>query len=131
MTKNVFYGVMLDILILHKNIKEELKKLIEELLVILIMRELSFLCKKKILARLKYEIIFVLTYLVMRMSWFIRFLFLNKNLKTQWIYYYYMKKINRIMCTSKILTHLCFIKQKIKIRNGFAKVVYNALVMKR
>ena len=28
------------------------------------------------------------------------------------------------MCTSKILTHLCFTKQKIKIKNGFVKVVY-------
>ena len=35
------------------------------------------------------------------------------------------------MCTSKILTHLCFIKRKIKIKNGFVKVVYNALVVKR
>ena len=30
--------------------------------------ELSFLCKRKILARLKYKIIFVLTCLAMRMS---------------------------------------------------------------
>ena len=45
-----------------------IKKLIEELLVILIMKELNFLCKRKILTRSKYKIIFVLTYLVMRMS---------------------------------------------------------------
>ena len=108
-----------------------IKKLIEDLPVILTMKELSFLCRKKILARLKYKIIFVLTCLVMKMSWFIRLLFLSKNLKIQWIYYYYMKTVNRIMCTSKILTHLCFIKQKIKIKNGFVKVVYNALVVKR
>ena len=38
--------------------------------------------------------------------------------------------INLIMCTLKILTHLCFIKQKIKIKNGFVEVVYNALVVK-
>ena len=38
--------------------------------------------------------------------------------------------INHIMCTSKILTHLCFIKQKTKTKNGFEKVVYNALVVK-
>ena len=38
--------------------------------------------------------------------------------------------INHIMCTLKILTHLCFIKQKIKIKNGFVKVVYSALVVK-
>ena len=33
------------------------------------------------------------------------------------------------MSTLKILTHLYFIKQKIKIKNGFAEVVYNALVV--
>ena len=36
--------------------------------------------------------------------------------------------INHIMCTSKILTNLCFTKQKIKIKNGFARVVYSVLV---
>ena len=51
--KNVFYGVMLDILILLKNIQEEFKKLTKKLPRNLIMVELSFLCKKKILARLK------------------------------------------------------------------------------
>ena len=39
MTKNVSYGVILDILILHKNIQEELKKMIKALLVILTMIE--------------------------------------------------------------------------------------------
>ena len=33
-----------------------------------------------------------------------------------------------IMCTSKILTDLCFTKQKIKTKNTFAKLVYDALV---
>ena len=130
MTKNAFYGVMLDMLILHKNIQEELKKLIEDLLVILIMMGLSFLCKKKILARLRYKIIFVLTGLVRKMSWSFRFLFLSKKLKILWIYYFYLRTINDIMCTSKILTHLYFIKRKIKLKNGFVKVVYNVLVVK-
>ena len=35
-----------------------------------------------------------------------------------------------VMCTLKIFTHLCFTKQKIKIKNGFVKVVYSILVMK-
>ena len=65
-----FYGVMLGILILQKNIQKELEKLIKNLLsilliqkklqkkiksllVTLIMMELSFPCKKKILARLR------------------------------------------------------------------------------
>ena len=68
--RSFFYGVMLGILILQKNIQKELKKLIKNLLsilliqkklekkiksllVILIMMELSFLCKKKILTRLR------------------------------------------------------------------------------
>ena len=51
--KNAFYGVMLDILILLKNIKKELKKLTKKLLKNLIMMELSFQYKKKILTRLK------------------------------------------------------------------------------
>ena len=33
--------------------------------------------------------------------------------------------INLITCTLKILTHLCFIKQKIKIKRGSVKVVYS------
>ena len=48
-----FYGVMLGILILQKNIQKELKKLTKKLLKNLIMMELSFPCKKKILTRLK------------------------------------------------------------------------------
>ena len=48
-----FYGFMLDLLILQKNIQEELKKSTKELLKNLIMMELSFLRKKKILAKLK------------------------------------------------------------------------------
>ena len=34
------------------------------------------------------------------------------------------------MCTSKILTDLCFTKQRIKTKNTFAKVVCNVLVVK-
>ena len=35
-----------------------------------------------------------------------------------------------IMCTSKILTDVCFTKQRIKAKNTFARVAYNALVVK-
>ena len=38
--------------------------------------------------------------------------------------------INCIMCTLKTLTDLCFPKQKIKIKNTFARVVYSVLVVK-
>ena len=39
-------------------------------------------------------------------------------------------KISLIMCISKILTDLCAIKQRTKIKNVFANVVYNVLVEK-
>ena len=51
--KNVFYAVMLDIIILSKNIQKEFKKLTKNLLKNLIMMELSFHCKKKISTKLK------------------------------------------------------------------------------
>ena len=44
---------MLGILILQKYIQKELHENIKNLLIILIMMELNFLCEKKILARLK------------------------------------------------------------------------------
>ena len=34
------------------------------------------------------------------------------------------------MCTSKILTDLCFPKQKLKTKNGSVKVVYSVSVVK-
>ena len=34
------------------------------------------------------------------------------------------------MCISKILTNLCLIRQKIKMKNAFADIVYNVLVVK-
>ena len=40
-------------------------------------------------------------------------------------------KINLIMCISKILTDLCAIKQKIKIKNNFVNFVCNVLVVKK
>ena len=39
-------------------------------------------------------------------------------------------KTSHIMCKLKILTDLYFTKQKIKIKNTFARVVYNVLVVK-
>ena len=51
--KKYFYGVMLDILILQMKIQKEFKKTDKKLLKNLIMIELSFLYKKKILIRLK------------------------------------------------------------------------------
>ena len=39
-------------------------------------------------------------------------------------------KINLIICISNILTDLCAIKQKIKIKSIFVNVVYSVLVVK-
>ena len=40
-------------------------------------------------------------------------------------------KISLIMCILKILTDLCTIKQKIKIKHIFANAVYSVLVVKK
>ena len=40
-------------------------------------------------------------------------------------------KISLIMSISKVLTDLCTIKQKLKIQNISANVVYNVLVVKK
>ena len=40
-------------------------------------------------------------------------------------------KISHIMCILKILTDLCAIKQKIKIKNIFANAVCNILAVKK
>ena len=39
--------------------------------------------------------------------------------------------INHSMCTSKILTDLCFRKQNMKTKNGFVEVVWSVLVVKK
>ena len=39
-------------------------------------------------------------------------------------------KTSHTMCTSKILTDLCFTKQRTKTKNTFAKVAYSVLVVK-
>ena len=39
-------------------------------------------------------------------------------------------KMRRIMSISKILVDLCVIRQKIRIKNNFADVAYNALEVK-
>ena len=39
-------------------------------------------------------------------------------------------KTSHIMCISKTLTDLYFKKQRIKIKNAFAKIAYSVLVVK-
>ena len=64
---------------------EELHGKIKNLLMILIMIELNFLCEKKILARLKKRTIFALTCFDMKTDRLFQFTFQIKNLKTRWI----------------------------------------------
>ena len=52
----------------------------------------------------------------MKTSWFLQFMFKIKILKNQWIYCCLKMMIILIMCPSKILTDLCFTKQKIKAK---------------
>ena len=100
------------------SIQKELKKPTKKLLKNLIMMKLSFLYKKKILAKLKKKTpILGLMCLVMKMGWFFQFTFQIKNLKTPWICCFQLMMINHIMYTLKTLTDLCFTKQKIKTRN--------------
>ena len=81
MTKNVFFGAMLGILILQKYIQKELGKVIKSLLMTLIMIELNFLLIK-MLAKLKKRTTFALMSIVMKTSWFYQYTFQIKNLKT-------------------------------------------------
>ena len=37
---------------------------------------------------------------------------------------------SHIMCTTKVFTDLCFSKQRIKIKNTFAKIVCSVLAVK-
>ena len=39
-------------------------------------------------------------------------------------------KMNHIICTSKVLTDLCLVKQKVKTKNTFAKAAYSVLRIK-
>ena len=64
-----------------RHIQKELQGKVKNLLMILIMMELNFLCEKKIFKRLRKRTIFALTFFVMKISWFSRFIFQIKTLK--------------------------------------------------
>ena len=67
---------------------------------------------------------------VMKMSWFFQFIFLIKNLKTLWIYCFTDDKSHYVY--NQDFNTFMFHKTKTKkIENGFVKVVYSALVMRR
>ena len=79
--------------------------------------------EKKIIDILDYEGIkfqnMYQCFFVMKTLWLIQFTYQIKNLKIQWACY----SSQVIICASKILTSLCLVKQKTKIKNIFAKVV--------
>ena len=77
--------------------------------------ELSFLCKKKILASLKKRTIFALMFLVMKMDWFYQFTIHGDDKS----HYVYIKDFDRFM----------FHKTKIKTKNTFVTIVYSILVV--
>ena len=90
-----FYGVMLGILILQKNIQKNLlsilliiKKFIQEdkeLISDLDFDGIEFPVQKKDFSKIGKKNKFPLMCLVIKMSWFFQFTFQIKNLKSQWI----------------------------------------------
>ena len=124
MIKNVFYGVMLRILNPQKCIQEELHRMKKSLLMILIMMGLSFLCEKKILEIETKNNICINV-----------FCYKNKMIfpiyvSDQEFENSILMKTSQIMRTSKILTDLCFTKQKMKTKIIFARDFCSILVVK-
>ena len=107
--------------------QKELQDWIKNWLMVLIMKELVFLCLRKILARLKWKIVFVSMFFVTKRNWRIQFFCLNSSLKIPWICYLYPV----IMHKSKILTDLRLIKQSIKTKNTFLDAAYSVLTVKK
>ena len=66
---------------LKKTHSERIMQTNKILLMILIMMALSFLCERKILARLKQKTIFTLLCIIMKTSWNFQLIFQIKNLK--------------------------------------------------
>ena len=105
-----FYSAMLGILILQKNIKKELEKLIKNLLSIL-------LIKKKLQKKIK-SLLVILIMIELR------------KFKDSMILLLLIECDESHYVSSKILTNLCFTKQEITTKNGSVKVVYSVLVAK-
>ena len=90
------------------------------------MMVLNFMCKRKIFKKLKYKIKFALMCFVMKKLVFLVYIS-DQTFKSS---IDLLLLIDDDTCILKTLTHLGFIKQKIKIKNGSVKVVYSVLVMK-
>ena len=84
---------------------------------ILIIMEWNFLCKKKILIKLKRKTMFALKFFVTKTSRPFQSTFQINNLKFPWICCLWLMKTSHIMCTLKILTDSCFTKQFHETKN--------------
>ena len=91
------------------------------------MIKLGLLCEENILARLKQKARFALMCFVTKIGWFFQFTFQIKNLKAGWICCLQLMKTNHIICISKILTDLCFTKQKVKNKKYFWKSCFSSI----
>ena len=120
---------MLDMLILHKNIQEELKKIDRRLASNLNYEGIEFPVQEKDFSKIEVENNICINVFGYEDELVFPIFISEQSLKILWIYCFYLKLINHIMYTLKILTHLCFIKRK-KKKNSFVKVVYNVLVVK-
>ena len=125
---------MLGISIQEKHIQEELRKPIKSLQMILIMMGLGFLCKKKILARLRRKTTFALTSIVMKTSWLFQFTVFQSKLSN----FTFDNSIDLLFVTDESKSHFVCIKDfnrftfnKTKNKKSiFTKVVYSVLVIK-
>ena len=125
---------MLGISIQEKHIQEELCKPIKSLQMILIMMGLGFLCKKKILARLKRKTTFALTSIVMKTSWLFQFTIFQSKLSN----FTFDNSIDFLFVTDESKSHFVCIKDFNRFtfnktknkKNIFTKVVYSVLVIK-
>ena len=83
------------------------------------MMELSFLCEKKILVKLKRKTTFALMCFVMKTSLLFQSTIQIKNLKTRWICYLQLMKTGHIMCISKIDKFMFHKTKKILVKELF------------
>ena len=130
MIKNVVYGVMLDIINPAEEHPGRIKKTVRRIVSNLNYERIEFPVQEKDFKKIKvqnnicinvfcYENELVYPIFISKQTFedAIDLLLLIKNDKSH-------------LSTLKILTHSCFIKQKIKIKNGFVKVFCSVLVVK-
>ena len=82
---------------------------------------IGFPVREKDFSKIETKTIFALMCFVMEIGWLFQSAFQIKNIKIQWICCLYLIKTSHTMCISKILTDLCFTKQRIKTKKYFCK----------